>query len=224
MVDGLVEALDRLQLGLGGRRRGALEREARELLADNRASLSLQEGELVDDFELPNGSGEPIRLSSLLARGPVVLTFYRGGWCGYCSKYLRDLEQSLERFRKAGAELVAVSPQTPEHSVATVDKLDLSYHVLSDIDNVLARRFGLVYRLPEAFRHTYEALNIDLPSYNGTHSFELPIPATYVITRDNRIVYASVDADYTKRPDPAAILAKLDALEKQAAEGSEVRA
>ena len=118
MVDGLVEALDRLQPGLGGRRRGALEREARELLADNRALLSLQEGELVEDFELPNGSAEPIRLSSLLARGPVVLTFYRGGWCGYCSKYLRDLEQSLERFRKAGAELVAVSPQTPEHSVA----------------------------------------------------------------------------------------------------------
>ena len=95
---------------------------------------------------------------------------------------------------------------------------------MSDADNHVARRFGLVFRLPEAFRRAYEVLGIDLPRYNGTHSFELPIPATYVIDRHNRIVYASVDPNYTKRPDPAAVLAKLDALEKGAAEGSQVRA
>jgi peroxiredoxin len=224
MVDGLVQSLERLQPGLGSGRRGALEQAARDLLKDNQALLSLQEGERVDDFELPDASGRPVRLSSLSARGPVVLTFYRGGWCGYCSNYLHTLGQALDRFRQAGAELVAISPQTPEYSASTADKLDLDYPVLSDADNHVARRFGLVFRLPEAFRRTYEVLGIDLPRYNGTRSFELPIPATYVIDQDNRIVYASADPDYTKRPDPAAVLAKLDALEKQAAEGSQVRA
>ena len=224
MVDGLVKSLDRLQTGLGSDRRGALEQAARDLLEDNQALLSLQEGERVDDFELPDGSGQPVRLSALSAHGPVVLTFYRGGWCNYCSSYLRTLDQALDGVREAGAGLVAISPQTPEHSATTADRLDLAYPVLSDTDNQVARRFGLVFRLPEAFRSAYEVLGIDLPRYNGTHSFELPIPATYVIARDNRIVYASADADYTKRPDPAAILAKLDALEKQASRESEVRA
>jgi peroxiredoxin len=224
MVDGLVQSLDRLQPGLGGSRRAALEQAARDLLEDNQALLSLQEGEHVEDFELPDASGRPVGLSSLSARGPVVLTFYRGGWCDYCGNYLRTLDQALDKFREAGAELVAISPQTPEYSASTADKLDLGYPVLSDADNHVARRFGLVFRLPEAFRRAYEVLGIDLPRYNGTHSFELPIPATYVIDGHNRIVYASVDPNYTKRPDPAAVLAKLDALEKQAAEGSQVRA
>jgi peroxiredoxin len=224
MVDRLIESLDRLQPGLGARRRGALEEAARELLDDNRALLSLQEGERVDDFELPDTSGRLVRLSTLSARGPVVLTFYRGGWCNYCSKYLRTLDQALDQLREAGAELVAISPQTPEHSATTADRLDLGYPMLSDADNHVARRFGLVFRLPEAFRNAYDVLGIDLPRYNGTRSFELPIPATYVIARDNRIVYASADPDYTKRPDPAAVLAKLGALEKQAPQGSEVRA
>jgi peroxiredoxin len=224
MVDGLVQSLDRLRPGFGSGRRGALEQAARDLLEDNQALLSLQEGERVEDFELPDASGRPVRLSELSARGPVVLTFYRGAWCDYCSAYLRTLDQALDWVREAGAELVAISPQTPEHSATTADKLDLGYPVLSDADNQVARRFGLVFRLPEAFRSAYEVLGIDLPRYNGTHSFELPIPATYVIARDNRIAYASVDADYTKRPDPAAILAKLDALENPAPQGSEVHA
>jgi peroxiredoxin len=224
MVDRLIESLDRLQPGLGARRRGALEEAARELLDDNRALLSLQEGERVDDFELPDTSGRLVRLSTLSARGPVVLTFYRGSWCDYCQKYLRTLDQALDQLREAGAELIAISPQTPEHSATTADRLDLGYPMLSDADNHVARRFGLVFRLPEAFRNAYDVLGIDLPRYNGTHSFELPIPATYVIARDNRIVYASADPDYTKRPDPAAVLAKLGALEKQAPQGSEVRA
>jgi peroxiredoxin len=224
MVDRLIESLDRLQPGLGARRRGALEEAARELMDDNRALLSLQEGERVDDFELPDTSGRLVRLSTLSARGPVVLTFYRGSWCDYCQKYLRTLDQALDQLREAGAELIAISPQTPEHSATTADRLDLGYPMLSDADNHVARRFGLVFRLPEAFRNAYDVLGIDLPRYNGTHSFELPIPATYVIARDNRIVYASADPDYTKRPDPAAVLAKLGALEKQAPQGSEVRA
>jgi peroxiredoxin len=145
----------------------------------------------------------------LLRSGPVVLTFYRGGWCGYCSAYLADLQDALPAFRVAGAELVAISPQTSAFTACTAEKLGIDYPVLSDRDNTIARRFGLVYRLPEAFREVYEAVGVDLPEINGAASFELPVPATYIIRPDLTIAYASVDADYTRRPDPDEILSHL---------------
>ena len=143
------------------------------------------------------------------ALGPVGLTFYRGGWCAYCSAYLADLQQALPAFRAAGAELVAISPQTPAFTASTAEKLEIDYPVLSDRDNTIARRFGLVYRLPEAFREAYDALGVHLPEINGTPSFELPVPATYVVRPDLTIAYASVDADYTRRPDPDEVLSHL---------------
>jgi peroxiredoxin len=212
MVNGLVSALDRLRAGLGNEQRAALEADAVELLEDNRALHSLQEGEWVEDFELPDATGRTVRLSDLLAAGPVVLTFYRGGWCTYCSTYLRALQAALPAFRAAGAQLLAISPQTPDASARTAARLEIGFHVLSDHDNRVARRFGLVFQLPEAFRRAYAALDIDLPATNGSTSFELPVPATYVIDRDRRIAYASVDADYTRRPHPGEILDRLQAL------------
>ncbi|MBK8176041.1 MAG: AhpC/TSA family protein [Rhodospirillales bacterium] len=212
LVDGLITGLNAIQPGLGLDQRSALEHDARELLEDNHALLSLQQGELVEDFALPNPLGETIRLSELLRRGPVVLTFYRGSWCNYCSRYLSDLESFLPHIRAAGAELVAISPQTIVSSAQTVDALALSYPVLSDFNHAVARRFGLVFTLPEAFRKAYQDLGIDLPRFNGTSTFELPIPATYVIDVDARIAYASVDPDYTRRPDPQTLLVHVEAL------------
>jgi peroxiredoxin len=209
MISGLVDALERVRGGLGVKSRPALESAARELLAEHRAMMSLQQGETVEDFELPDSGDKPVRLSQLLRSGPVVLTFYRGGWCGYCSAYLADLQQALPAFRAAGAELVAISPQTFAFTAYTAEKLDINYPVLSDRDNTIARHFGLVYRLPEAFREAYDALDVHLPEINGTASFELPVPATYIVRPDMTIAYASVDADYTRRPDPDEILSHL---------------
>jgi peroxiredoxin len=209
MISGLVDALERVRSGLGAKSRPALEAAARELLAENRAIMSLQQGESAEDFQLLDSGCKPLRLSQLLRSGAIVLTFYRGGWCGYCSAYLANLQQALPAFRAAGAELVAISPQTCAFSLSTAEKLDIDYPVLSDPDNAIARRFGLVYRLPEAFRKAYDALGIQLPEINGSDSFELPVPATYIVRQDLTVAYASVDADYTRRPDPDEILSHL---------------
>ena len=212
MIEGLLEALDRRQQGLGRAYMDSLTVAARELLDDNRALLTLQPGESVEDFALAHTDGRPIHLADLLAAGPVVLTFYRGGWCGHCSGYLAALQRIAGHIGKAGANIVAVSPQTVAWSRNTAEKLRLGYHVLSDPDNRVARTFGLVYRLPEAFRHAYEVLAIDLPDRNGTTSFELPIPATFVVAPDSRITFASADADYTRRPDPLTLLEEVRRL------------
>jgi len=214
MVSGLINALDNVRSGLGATATEPLTQAARELLADNKAMLSRQEGEFVEDFALPNAFGRTVTLSNQLLNGPVVLTFYRGGWCGFCSAYLRALDTAAPAFREAGAEVLAISPQTLASSAATVEKLAVGFPVLSDYDNVVARAFGLVYVLPEAFRDAYNTLGIDLPATNGTETFELPVPATFVIAGNRRIAYADVNADYTYRPDPDDLLERVRALQK----------
>jgi peroxiredoxin len=206
MIEGLLEALDRRQQGLGRAHMDSLTTAARELLDNNRALLTLQPGETIEDFILAHIDGRMIDLADLRAAGPVVLTFYRGGWCGHCSGYLAALQRISGALGKAGASIVAVSPQTVAWSRDTAKRLRLGYYVLSDPDNRVARTFGLVYRLPEAFRHAYELLAIDLPDRNGTTSFELPIPASFVIAPDGRIAFASADADYTRRPSPLTLI------------------
>ncbi len=213
---GLVAALERSRPGMGNAAAANLTEAARELLDDNKAMRSRQEGEVVDDFALPDASGRTVTLSKMLARGPVVLTFYRGGWCGYCSAYLRALDENIASFRDAGAEVVAISPQTLISSADTVEKLQVEFPVLSDLDNVVAKAFGLVYVLPEAFRDAYIKIGIDLPATNGTTTFELPVPATYIIGIDRRIAYVDVDPDYTRRPEPGALLERLRLLHRPA--------
>ena len=142
----------------------------------------------------------------------MVLAFYRGHWCPYCNVALRALQQALPQFRGAGARLMAISPETPDHSMSLIERQKLEYDVLSDAGNRVARDFGLAFKLPESVRPVYERLGITLPAFNGDESFELPVPATYVIDRDGRIRWAHVDADYTKRAEPAQILAALNQI------------
>ncbi|MFO1155135.1 MAG: peroxiredoxin-like family protein [Rhodospirillales bacterium] len=206
MIHGLLETLHRRHPGLGRAHMEALTTAARDLLDDNRALLTLQPGERVEDFTLAHADGQMIGLAQLRRAGPVVLTFFRGGWCGHCSAYLAALQRTLGDLAECGASIVAVSPQTLAWSRETAERLGLDYYVLSDPDNKVSRAFGLVYRLPEAFREAYELLAIDLPDRNGNHSFELPIPATFVIAPDGRVTFASADADYTRRPAPIDVL------------------
>jgi peroxiredoxin len=206
MIEDLLEALDRRQQGLARAYMDSLTTAARELLDDNRALLTLQAGERVGDFSLAHVDGQKIDFAALRAAGPVVLTFYRGGWCGDCCGYLAALQRVAGDLFELGASIVAISPQTIAWSRDTAKRLRLEYYVLSDPENRIARAFGLVHRLPEAFRHVYELLAIDLPDRNGTASFELPIPATFVVAPDGRITFAAADADYTRRPSPLTLI------------------
>ena len=193
------------------------EAQARELLDDNIALRAIGRGEAAPDFALPNALGETVRLSELLRDSAVVLSFYRGQWCPYCGAQLELLQAQLPAFEARGASLVSVSPQSPDTSLSTVEKLGLGYEVLSDLGNEVARRYGIAFRLPEVFRTAYDRLGIDLPSFNGDDSFELPVPATYVIGRDGIIAFAHVDADYTRRAEVPGILGALQDLEPEAA-------
>jgi peroxiredoxin len=165
-------------------------------------------GDTIPVFILRDHHGRRVNSSSILRRGPLVLTWYRGAWCPYCNIHLRAYQEMLPEIKARGAELVAISPQTPDHSSSTAEKLDLEFIVLSDPGNRIARRFGIVYALPPAVRAVYEQ-KIGLAQYNGDDAYELPLAATYVVDSDGVIRYAFLDADYHKRAEPAAVLAAL---------------
>ena len=193
-----------------------LERNIEDLTRSGIADRSLKVGDRTPDFMLPNTDGQIVRVRDLLDRGPVVLSFYRGGWCPFCSLELESFQRILPTINEFGATLVAVSPQTPDSSAGTVEECCLTYEVLSDIGNAVARQFGIVYHLQDEMQAIYKEFDLVLPDYNGDDSFDLPVPATYVIDQQGIIRLAFVDPDYTRRMDPAEILSSLRRLQEAA--------
>ena len=166
----------------------------------------LKVGDKAPAFTLPNVHGSSIHSTKLLKSGPLVISFYRGSWCPYCNLELVALQRSFPQLKDIGAQLVAISPERPEKAEAIVGKHGLSFEVLSDAGNKVARQFGLVFTLDKELQPLYLRAGNDLPAYNGDESWEIPLPATYVVDRDGTIVYAFVDTDYTKRLEPSEIL------------------
>ena len=167
---------------------------------------SLKVGEKVPEFSLQNATGKTVDLKSLLGENSVVISFYRAGWCPYCNMELRGLQKYLPQITELGAKLIAISPETPDNSLSTTEKNELTFEVLSDVGNQVAKKFGLVFQVPEELRPIYQSFGIDLPAYNGDESFELPIPGTYVVATDGTVIDGFVDPDYTKRLDPEEII------------------
>jgi peroxiredoxin len=186
-----------------------LERASRELAFSGITERVVKQGEQAPDFTLPNAVGIPVGLSAALQSGPVVVTFYRGIWCPYCSLQLKAYQKILPEILRLGACLMAISPQSPDKSQATLLKNFLQYEVLSDLGNVVARQFGLVYQVPEWVRGLYISFGVDLPAFNADQSWELPIPGTFVIGWGRRILLASADSDPTNRLEPGAIIEAL---------------
>lgn len=189
-----------------------LTHATRELVTSKIDESSVQKGTRAPGFNLPDAEGKNVKLDELLRHGPVVVSFYRGIWCPFCNLELAALQRSLPRLKELGAELVAISPQTPEQTLETVQKHNLLFKVLSDEGNRVAQAYGLVFTLPESLRPVYAALGVDLPSFNGDETFSLPIPATYVIAQDGTVAYAFVDADYSHRMEPSDIFTALEKL------------
>ncbi len=172
---------------------------------------SLKVGDTVPNFTLPNASGQPIQIQTLLAQGPVVISFYRGQWCPFCSLELAALQKALPEIKALNASLVAISPQTPDNTLSTVEKNNLEFEVLSDAGNQVAKQFGIVYQLSEEMREVQKGFGVNLSESNGDASYGLPISATYVVG-NGQIVYAFTDPDFTKRLEPSEILAALKQL------------
>ncbi|MEM1165745.1 MAG: peroxiredoxin-like family protein [Planctomycetota bacterium] len=169
-------------------------------------------GDAAPNFTLPNAVGESVELASLLEQGPVVLTWYRGGWCPYCNIQLAAYQEILGDFKALGAHLVAISPETPDHSLDTKQKNELEFHVLSDVGHTVAASYGLAYTLPQGVQDAFKG-RLDLPAFNGDDSWQLPLSATYVIDRAGVVRYAFLDADYRIRAEPAAVLEAVRALD-----------
>ena len=187
------------------------EAKIEELRASFAQDKAIGVGDQAPGFDLPGIKGSRVVVGDLLRQGPVVLTFYRGGWCPYCNLQLRAYQAALPHIAALGASLVAVSPQLPDNSLDTVEKNALTFDVLSDVGNAVARSYGLVYAPPAELREALRSNDKALSRINGDDSWELPVPATYVIGNDGRILLASLHVDYRTRLEPEAILAALRA-------------
>jgi peroxiredoxin len=177
-------------------------------LADNISPA----GARVPPFELPDHNGKIICSSAPLAKGRLVLCFIRGRWCPFCVGQMEAMNLISPQIERAGATLVAISPQTVKQSFFMHDQHKLRFPLLSDAGNNTARRFGLVYRVSAEQQALYQRTFVNLPFVNGEGSWELPIPGTYIIDRDSTVLYASASEDYTERPEPGEILRMLESL------------
>jgi len=157
-------------------------------------------GDKAPNFNLKNAKGEMVSLNDYLSKGPVVLTWYRGGWCPYCN------------ITKAqGANLLALTPEIPDKSISTQEKNNLEFEVLSDVGNKVGETYNIIFKLTEEVATSYQT-GFDLHGYNGDESNELPLAATYVIDTSGTIKYAFLDVDYRNRAEPLDILTALKAL------------
>ncbi|GGD05906.1 redoxin domain-containing protein [Pontibacillus salipaludis] len=183
-----------------------------EELESSDQGKGLRVGEKAPAFSLPNAKGDSVDLYQQLQSGPAIVTFYRGGWCPYCNMELRAYQQLIEEIHAEGAQLIAISPETPDHSMTTAEKNDLQYQVLSDEGNKVADEFNLVYQLPDYLVDVYKEKGLEVDRHNGDDNWTLPVSATYIIQQDGTITYEYTKADYKDRVEPSEVVEKLKSL------------
>ena len=182
-----------------------------ELDARGIGNSALIAGDTLPDATLIDANGMPISMASLLEKGPLIINFYRGGWCPYCNFELKAYQELLSEIQSLGGQLVAVTPEQPDNSLSTIEKNELKFPVLTDNGNAFAQALGLAFELPEKLQQVYAGFGLDLPGHNADTRWVLPIPATLVVKSDGEIMLSHVDRNYTKRLEPRDALAALKA-------------
>jgi len=177
-----------------------------ELKRRRLAANILRVGSRIPEFQLQDHDSESVSSSDLLAKRRLVLCFIRGRWCPFCIGQMEAMNLVLPAIERAGGTLAAVSPQTVKQAFFMRDQHKLRFPLLFDAGNNIARQFGLTYRVPDEQQAVYQRAFVNLPFVNGNDSWELPIPATYIIDRDGTVLYASANEDYAERPEPRDIL------------------
>ena len=183
------------------------ERAIEELFASGIEEHILPVGATAPEFALKDAAGRLVRSEDLLALGPLVIKFFRGRWCPYCVTELEAWRDLYGRLREREALMVAISPQIERQNDFMCGQHGLPFPVLSDPGNAVAAKFGLVYTVPEYHRSYFRSILVNIPFVNGDESWRLPIPATYVIGRDGRVLFAEAHADFRVRPEPEEALA-----------------
>ncbi|MET4735468.1 peroxiredoxin [Thalassospira sp. MBR-102] len=186
-----------------------MHRATAELIASGAAENALKAGDKIPAFTLSDPDGTKVSSAALLAKGPLVISFYRGVWCPYCNMELQALEATQPEFKALGASLVAISPQNPVNSRKSVRQNALSFPILSDTHNDVAAAFGIRFEMPDYLVDLYKSMKNDLPAFNGDDSWTLPMPSRFVVGQDGTILYAEVNPDYTRRPEPSDMLPAL---------------
>jgi peroxiredoxin len=188
------------------------DRATAELKQRRLADNILRIGEKAPEFEIPDHNGKIVSSASLLAIGRLVISFIRGRWCPFCVGQMEAMNIALAQVARCGASFVTISPQTVKQSFFMHDQHKLCFPLLSDSGNRVARQFGLTYQVNDQQQAVYRRAFVNLPFANGDETWELPIPATYILDRDRIVLYASANEDYTERPEPEEIV---DILEPQ---------
>lgn len=200
--------------GMLGEKFSVLTGDMERVQASGAIDAALKVGQPAPSFTLPDALGNSVSLSTLLASGPVVISFYRGEWCPFCNIQLRALQQALPAMKQLGASLVAISPEKPDHAIVAAEKNNLTFPVLTDFSNNVARQFGIVFQVGQELQEfSRNVFKNDLALRNGENSYELPVPATYVIDASGIIRFAHVEVNYmTARAEPEEIIAALKTI------------
>ncbi len=212
LLSGLLCALVFNAFSQNGTRKDAMA--SKEVSAADAEKNALNVGAKMPVFALKDANGKSVNSNDLLKQGNVVVVFYRGAWCPFCNLYLKKLQDNLTQIKAQNANLVAISVEPPDRSLSLAEKNKVQFTVLSDPNLDTARKFGIVYQLPQETNEKYIANGMDLAKYNGTAKAELPLSATYIINRKGKIVYAFLERDYKKRAEPAEIIQILSKIKK----------
>ncbi len=184
----------------------AMDKATADFKAQGLAGKGAKVGDAFPSTRLFNAHGNEVVLEELLQQGPLAVTFYRGGWCPCCSLELKAYQAVLSEIKASGGQLVAITPEPSANTLATSQQNELSFDILTDKGNELAKQLGILVFLPEALQKLYGGAHVDWKIYSVNSRIALPIPATFVVGQDGIIIYRFVDEDYTKRAEPKDVL------------------
>jgi len=187
----------------------AVMKKAAEDLAASLPNPGIQAGEKAPDFTLKNAFGKDVRLYEELKKGPVILVFYRGAWCPFCNMHLHVLQENLDAFKKYGAQLITVTPQTPDKSAEQIKKDGYPFEVLSDLDNSVIKAYKLYFDMPQELLDIYKKHGLDIEAFNGRERTGLPIPGSFVIDQNGLVRAMDAQTDYKIRMEPEQIIESL---------------
>jgi peroxiredoxin len=211
-LDGYIEQSNKEKSPFSASDMAVMEKAGREL-ASSMPDPGIKVGEKAPDFVLNNALGQPVNLTAKLKQGPVVLVFYRGAWCPFCNMHLHVLQKSLPEFNKYDAQLITVTPQTPDKSVEQFKQKGYPFEVLSDLDSKVMKAYRLYFELPDELVDVYKKHGLDIETYNGMGRHVLPVPGTFVIDTDGIVRAMQADTDYKQRMEPAAIIEALSNIQ-----------
>lgn len=176
------------------------------------AKNALNVGAQMPQFNLKDANGKSVDSADLLKQGNLVVVFYRGSWCPFCNLYLRNLQKNITQIKAAGGNVVAISVENPDNSLAVSKKNELAFTVLSDPNLTVAKQFGIVYDFPKETDELYKSKGLDISKHNEMDKPQLPLSATYVVNKNGEIVYAFLEPDYKKRAAPETIIETLSKI------------